>query len=620
MALPTTARRTAPSSPPHSAAQNEVTWRIGGQQGEGIDSTSDIFAKALARKGVHVHVYRNFSSRIRGGLTWSDVRISEARRGTRADSVNLVVALGQDVVDASLEILSDPGIIVYDSDSFKPELATKPTKDIRFVGVPMTKIAEEKGSKIMKNMVALGASARLLGVDKTVFYEFVEERFAKKGEKVISMNKAVIDAAYLAAESELGGVEAPWTIQTRPLPSTGRRLMINGNDAAAYGALVAGCRFVAGYPITPATDLLEWFIDHVDEYGGVVVQAEDELSAINMCLGAGYAGTRAMTSTSGPGLSLMTEAMGLAGSAEIPVVIVDVMRPGPSTGLPTKHAQADLQFVINAGHDDFPRIVLSPSTVEEAFELIQEGFNYAEEYQVPVFFLLDQELGISYQTVDTLNPKKIPVRRGKILNPAEIAAGPADSYKRYAFTPDGISPRAIPGMKNGLFLSTGSEHSELSVVTENVVNRTKMMEKRFAKLATFRREILAKNGRGVPATQTWGPENARVGIITWGSTRHSVEEALTRFEKDPVARDRNAFKRLVITHLWPFPVEQVRKFIASVDVAIVVEVNYTGQLERLIRQEVGGHEKLRNIRKWDGTPFRPVEIEDRIVEILKEVA
>lgn len=591
---------------------NEVTWRIGGQQGEGIESTSDIFAKALARKGVHIHVYRNFSSRIRGGLTWSDVRVSNGFRGTRADHVNLVVALGQDVVDASVDILSDPGLVIYDSDAFQPEFAAKPTKEIRLVGIPMTKIAEERGSKIMKNMVALGASARLLKLDKAVFYEFVEERFARKGDKIVEMNKAVIDSAYQAAEAELRGVEAPWRIEPRPLPPSGRRLVINGNDAASFGALVAGCRFVAGYPITPATDVLEWFTDHADEYGGAVVQAEDELSAINMVVGAGYAGTRALTPTSGPGLSLMTEAMGLAGTAEIPVVILDVMRPGPSTGLPTKHAQADLAFLVHAGHDDFPRILLSPSTIEESFDLIQEAFNYAEEYQMPVFFLLDQDLGISFQTIDGFTVGKIPIRRGKLARDLEKI--PQDSFKRYQFTDDGVSPRAIPGMKNGLFLSTGSEHSELSVVTENVVNRTRMMEKRFRKLDTFRAQILEPNGRGVPATHVWGPPDARIGVLTWGSTRHVAEEAIQRIEAEG-----HKIKRMVVTHVWPLPDTQLRAFLDSVDVAVLPEVNFTGQLANLIRRELGYHEKIRSIRKFDGTPFRPSELEDRIAQIVAEV-
>ncbi len=591
---------------------NGVAWRIGGQQGEGIDSTGDIFAKACARYGLRLYTYRHFSSRIRGGLTFSEIRVSDAPVAARSDEVNYVVALGQEVVDSVLDCLADDAVLIYDKDAFEPQIDKDlvEAKRVHLVGVPMTKLAEEKGGRIAKNMVSLGATARFLQMDPAIFYEFVEEKFGRKGQKIVDMNKAVIKAGY-----DFVGEHHPkrdgHVLERRPLPANRRRIVATGNFATAFGALTAGCRFVAGYPITPATEVMEWMIDHVDDYGGVVVQAEDELSAINQVLGAGYAGVRAMTSTSGPGLSLMTEAVGLAGMAEIPIVVVDVMRPGPSTGLPTKHSQADLMFAIYGGHDDWPRIVLSPSTVEEAYYLVQEAFNWSEEYQCPCFFLVDQDLGIQHQAIDDLDTRRIPIQRGKLLTEAQLRELPTEGFKRFEFTPDGVSPRSLPGFANGLYLSSGSEHDERSVITENVRNRTRMMEKRMRKMQSFRErsmraEFLGREAWGFTA----GDSAAKVGVVTWGSTRGPVEEAIARIEAD----GGPAMKRLVLNVLWPFPTEPVAEFMKGCDTVLVIEANMSGQLATIIKQEIGGHEKIRRVNKYDGTPFRPHEIQDALTE------
>ncbi len=604
---------------------NNVSWRIGGQQGEGIDSTGDIFAKAVARCGLHLYTYRSFSSRIRGGLTFFEVRISDKPVHARPDTVDIVLALGQEVIDATLETISRNAIVLYDSDAFTPELDAKHKDHVHLVGVPMTKIAEANGSKIMRNMVALGASAALLNMDLNVFFEFVQERFGKKGDKVVNMNKAALTQAYQTVKDTF---HAPpqWVLERRPLPSTGRRLVINGNSALSFGALVGGVRFVAGYPITPATDVMEWFIDHGEPYHAAVVQSEDELSAINMILGASYAGVRALTATSGPGLSLMTEAIGLAGKAEHPVMIVDVMRPGPSTGLPTKHSQADLNFAIYGGHDDFPRIVVSPTTVEEAFYLVQHALNWMEEYQLPVFFLIDQDLAIANCPLDSLDPKRVPLKRGKLLTREEAAQFVPDTYKRYEFTQDGVSRRTIPGYPNTLYLASGSEQDDRGVITENKVNRNRMMEKREQKLVTFQQHV------SYPVVDVAGPKEAKVGVISWGSTSLACDEAISRMAgakrsgadasttggapRAAAERSPSGIKRLAIKVLWPFPAKEVKAFLDSCDVVFVVENNFSGQLAGLIQKEIGGHEKIRKIVKYDGTPFRPSEIVHGIQEEL----
>jgi 2-oxoglutarate ferredoxin oxidoreductase subunit alpha len=581
---------------------NNVSWRIGGQQGEGIDSTGDIFAKAVARYGLHLYTFRSFSSRIRGGLTFYEVRISETPIGARPDTVDIILALGQEIIDATLETISKGAVILYDSDAFTPALDDAHKAHIHLVGVPMTKIAESNGSKIMRNMVGLGASAALVNMDLQPFFDFVQERFGKKGDKVVNMNRAAITAGFQHVKDTFHA-KPQWVLQQRPLPATGRRIVINGNSALSYGALVGGVRFVAGYPITPATDVMEWFIDNGEDFHAAVVQSEDELSAINMILGASYAGVRALTATSGPGLSLMTEAIGLAGMAEHPVMIVDVMRPGPSTGLPTKHSQADLNFAVYGGHDDFPRIVVSPTTVEEAFYLVQHALNWMEEYQVPVFFLIDQDLAIANSPIDRLDLKRVPIRRGKLLTAEQAAQFVPDTYKRFEFTEDGVSTRTIPGYKNTLFLASGSESDDRGVITENRANRNRKMEKRAQKLVTFQKNA------SYPATETVGPKDAKIGVITWGSTQSAVDEAIARMKDVKV-------KRMSVKTLWPFPGEEVKAFLASCDKVFVVESNFSGQLATLTKAQVGGHDKIVSVTKYDGTPYRPADVVNRIQEEL----
>jgi 2-oxoglutarate ferredoxin oxidoreductase subunit alpha len=581
---------------------NQVSWRIGGQQGEGIDSTGDIFAKAIARSGLHLYTFRSFSSRIRGGLTFYEVRASETPVAARPDEVNIVLALGQEIVDTTLEYLSQGAIILYDADAFTPQLPPEWDGRAHLVAVPMTKIAEANGSKIMRNMVGLGATAAVLNMGLQPFFDFVEERFGKKGEKVVNMNRAAITAGADHVRDTFRG-ESRWKVEARPLPATGRRYVLNGNSALSFGALVGGTRFVAGYPITPATDVMEWFIDHGEEHHAAVLQTEDELAAINAILGAAYAGVRTLTATSGPGLSLMTEAIGLAGMAEHAVLIVDVMRPGPSTGLPTKHSQADLNFAVYGGHDDFPRIVVSPTTVEEAFYLVQHALNWVDQYQVPVFFLIDQDLAIANCPIDTLDLKRVPINRGKLLTREQAAAMGPDEYKRFEFTEDGVSPRTIPGYPNTLFLASGSEHDDRGVITENRANRVRMMQKRQKKIETFAADP------SYPFVDVKGPANARIGVITWGSTVSAVDEALARTGDGKV-------KRMAMKVMWPFPAKEVADFLNSCDKVFVVENNFSGQLANLVKAQVGGHDRIFQVNKYDGTPFRPTEILDAMKEVL----
>jgi 2-oxoglutarate ferredoxin oxidoreductase subunit alpha len=360
--------------------------------------------------------------------------------------------------------------------------------------------------------------------------------------------------------------------------------------------LVAGCRFMAGYPITPATDILEWMAKQAPKYGGIVVQAEDELAAINMTIGAAYAGVRAMTATSGPGQSLMTEGIGLAGTIEQPIVIIECARAGPSTGMPTKTEQSNLQHVIFAGHGEFPRVVLAPGTVEESFYITITAFNLAERYQLPVFVLTEQALCQSKETIGRLDVDAVRVDRGKLYVNGGLEFG---KYRRFAFSEDGVSPRTIPGVEGGMHLVPGSEHNDAGVITENADNRTRMIDKRMRKLVAMRPEL--------PKGNVFGDPQAKIAFIAFGSNRGPITEAMDRLAADGVPT-----RFLQIRTLWPFLEDEVRSFATSAEHCFVVENNYTGQLQRLIQYVIGPLDSLHALRKWDGRPFRPCQIIDAV--------
>jgi 2-oxoglutarate ferredoxin oxidoreductase subunit alpha len=381
------------------------------------------------------------------------------------------------------------------------------------------------------------------------------------------------------------------------------RLLISGDEAIGLGALVAGCRVFAAYPICPASEIWQWLIRYLPRFNGAVVQTEDEVAALNMTLGAAYAGARAMTSTSGPGASLMMEAFSLSGMAEIPVVVAHVQRLGPGTGIPTKTAQGDTNQWIFGSHGEFPRIVLSPGTVEESFEFTVKAFNLAEKYQCPVIVLTELALGQNYQTVRTFDLSRQKIDRGKLLDPGSLPA--ANGYKRYKFTPDGVSARAIPSMKNGVHMVEGNEHDEKGYRNEEPENRARMMEKRMRKLRAAAKEV-------VPP-KTHGDQAARIGMIGYGATLGPSLEAIAYLKK----KGTNV-KFLQLRTLWPFPAAQVEKFLEGCRSIFVVENNYSGQLQTLIRSQVRTDWEMSGIRKYTTATFRPGDIVSQVQGHLRQ--
>lgn len=575
-----------------------IAWKIGGDQGEGIDSTGDALATVANRMGYFVYGYKSFSSRIKGGHTNYKVRISTEPVEATTETTDVLVALNQETIDKNAAELRPGGFLLADA-AFDPTLP-KDALHIHLIALPLTDIAKELGSVLMRNMVAVGASAALLNLPIEPFYQYVAKRFKSKGEDVIKNNQEAIARGYTRIRAEHGQL---LDIQLGN-PHPGDRLLMTGNDALALGALAGGCRIMAAYPITPASDVMEALIKWFPLVGGAVVQAEDEIAAITLAIGAGFAGARAMTATSGPGFSLMQEALGLASMTETPVVVADIQRSGPSTGMPTKQEQSDLLQMLNGGHGESPRIVLTPSSIAEVFADGMDAFNLAEQYQCPVIIASDLSLGLWKQNVDraVINPNRVAIQRGPLANRDELAQEGRDVFKRYALTDSGISPRSVPGMKNGQFLATGAEHGEFGKVSEDPINRKQMMEKRFHKLDSIHRTGVLSEG----------PRNADVFLVSIGSTVGILREARSIMERSG-HRVGLAWLRM----LSPFPTEELRQALAEARQVLVVEQNATAQLLTLMRSKGMGYEpRFHSFVKFNGVPFTPQEVVRKAEELL----
>ena len=575
---------------------NQLSWKVGGQQGEGIESTGEIFAIALNRLGYYLYGYRHFSSRIKGGHTNNKIRVSTTEVRSISDDLDVLVAFDQETIDLNYKELHSKGVILADA-KFTPK---KPEDtQAALYAVPFTEIATELGTSLMKNMVAIGATSAVLNLDIHVFEEVVQEIFGKKGAQVVAKNMDAIKAGYDYMKKQLvDGVE----IMELEKADGKKRMFMIGNDAIALGAVAAGCRFMAAYPITPASEIMEYLIKKLPALGGTVIQTEDEIAACTMAIGANYAGVRTITASAGPGLSLKMEAIGLSGITETPLVVVDTQRGGPSTGLPTKQEQSDLMAMIYGTHGEIPKIVMAPSTVEEAFYDTTEAFNLAEEYQCPVIVLTDLQLSLGKQTVEPLSMDKVEIRRGKLVA-NEIPENENKAYfKRYEVTADGVSPRVIPGMKNGIHHVTGVEHDETGKPSESALNRNAQMDKRFRKIENIR--------FNTPVYKNAKHEDADILLVGFNSTRGVIEEAMVRLENEGL-KVNHAHIRLI----HPFPSDEVLPLVRSAKKVVVVENNATGQLANIMKMNVGHAEKIIKHLKYDGNPFLPHEVYTKCKEL-----
>ena len=576
----------------------DISVMIAGKAGDGVLFTGNVLAKILKRQGWHVVTYRNFPSNIRGEATNYTIRASFGKIYGRGDRIDVLMAFDCDAIFEHIQSITKGGIVLCEGqevERIKPRERSAKT----FHPFPMRSLAKEKfGNEIYKNMILLGGLCYILDLDLSVIAGVITETFQKrKGKEVVRRNIEAIHLGCKEAKNLIGSHERHFLKRKKDE----NRLLISGNEAVGLGALVAGCRFFAAYPICPATEIWQMLVHHFPEYGGIVVQTEDELAAINMALGASYAGARAMTSTSGPGASLMMEGFGLAGMTEIPLVVVHVQRVGPSTGLPTKSEQSDLLQWIHGSHGEIPRIVLSPGTIQECFDFTLKAFNLADKYQCPVILITEQDYGQNYRTVEKFSLPKTSVDRGKLLKEKDLSD--RKDYKRFAFTSDGISPRALPAMKNGIHMVESNEHDERGFRDESSRNRKRMMEKRMKKLKTARKDLVRP--------KVWGNKTAEIGIIGCGSTLGPIREALDQLEDSGIAA-----KFLQMRTLWPFLEKEVKDFLSTCKKCFVVDNNYEGQLAQLICSQLRPEIGLESILKYSAHTFRPKDIAESIQRAL----
>jgi 2-oxoglutarate ferredoxin oxidoreductase subunit alpha len=570
----------------------EISFMAGGEAGQGVQTVGFVLAKTMSRAGLHVFADQDYESRVRGGHNFYRVRAGDAKVQAVAEKLDILIAIDQQSVERHHREVKRDGITIFDHDKLNVE-----GKKLNSLSIPLERLAEETTSnKLMTNSVGVGAAIAVGGYDFEILARVLREHFAHLGSEIVEDNiKAARVGHDYVIKQRPGAVRSP----IKPVVQD-KMMLLNGNEAIALGAMAAGCRFMAAYPMTPASTIMEYIADKGRKFNIVVVQPEDEIAAMNMAVGAGFAGVRSMTATSGDGFALMTEGYGLAGVTETPVVIVIAQRPGPAVGLPTRTEQGELGFAIYGGSGEFPRAVLAPSTVEDAFGVTVHAFNLAEKYQIPVVILTDQHLASSYQTVPKFKLDNVKIDRGQLLTEAE--SNSAKDYKRHRFTESGISPRAIPMRGRALVATDSDEHDEAGHMIEDAELRRLMMLKRLKKYQGLKNDITRPLLEKKPG--------ADIMLIGWGSTCGAIAEAARLLEKEGIKAGR-----LHLNELWPFPAEAVASALNGAGRSMVIENNATGQLAQLIAAEtgirVGG-----TVLKFDGRPFSPEYI---VRELKKEV-
>jgi 2-oxoglutarate ferredoxin oxidoreductase subunit alpha len=568
----------------------DFVFLIGGEAGQGIQSTGQILSATLANNGFHVFADQDFESRIRGGHNFFRIRASDKPVQAISEKLDFVIALNAETATFHKTELKKNGIIIHDSKS-APEI---PEKTNSFA-IPFEKLAiEETGNHIMRNTVALGATIAFMQLDLGTLESILKRSFGRKGANVVQNNVTASRAGYKYTKDnyEKSFAKPFNSKQTKP------KMLLSGTEAIALGALTSDCKFMSGYPMTPSSGILHYFAGKSKDMNVVFEHAEDEIAALNMAIGASYTGVRAMTATSGGGFSLMVEALSLAGMTETPVVIVLGQRPGPATGLPTRTEQGELSFAIHAGHGMFPRAVYAPSNAEESFYLTTEAFNLAEEYQIPVIILTDQYLSDSFETTEEFDLSQVTIKRGELVSEEEMKKIGKYKYLRHEINSSGISPRVFPGTPNALIVTDSDEHTEEGHITESADVRNRMVEKRLRKLEDLRKEI--------SPPKMFGPEKAPTVFVSWGSTFGALKEAVEMLN----SQGKNV-RMIHFSEVWPFPANAFVKQLKEFKELIAVESNPTGQMANLITSETGIIVK-KKILKFDGRPLTPKYIIDNL--------
>jgi 2-oxoglutarate ferredoxin oxidoreductase subunit alpha len=568
--------------------KDDLVIRVAGESGDGSTATGEMLAQAAARSGLHVFTFRTTPAEIKGGPVMFQIRASNNPIRSQGDAVDVLFAFNQEAWDLHHRAMSPDGVLLYDAEEFAPPVS--------FGGVaypvPIGQLAQQAGNRRGKNVVAMAVAAALFGLGRNKLEDIVRAKLGKKAD-LLESNLAAIEIG-LAYAQGLDKHDPFW------MESAGEhdRYVMTGNQAIVAGALHAGVRFFAGYPITPASDIMEGLAPILPRIGGGYLQAEDEIASVMACVGASFGGKKSMTATAGPGLALMGEAIGYASMTETPLVVVDAQRGGPSTGLPTKMEQSDLNIAVYGGHGDSPRIVLAPASVAECFHLGVWGFNLAEQYQSPVILLTDYSLSFRTETVEPFDMAKYPVV-DRLAPQGELQP---KEYRRYAV--DGasfISPMARPGTPNAQYTATGLEHNEYGNPAYGPAEHVQMSEKRWRKYEPLRhsREFVRR----------FGSDRAKVGLLCWGTTAGVCRGAIFLAQQQDIP-----LAMLQVQMLSPLPVDAIQEFVDSVEIVLVPEVNYLGQFARLVQGELGI--RVHSLTQYTGMPFTRLDILGKVKELM----
>ncbi|GGK76675.1 MULTISPECIES: 2-oxoacid:acceptor oxidoreductase subunit alpha [Haloarcula] len=605
---------------------NELIWRIAGGSGDGIDSTSQNFAKALMWSGLNVFTHRHYPSRIRGGHTYVEVRAKDEPVQSRGDGYNFLLALGDSFARnpqeeayygkeelkplyENFDDLREGGVLLYDEglldDEDVDEIGLEEAAEENnwhVVPMDLRGIAKEHGREIMRNTAGIGATAAILDISTDEFEKLIKQNMSGDMQEA---NLNVLHDAYEAA-SEL---DVDHDIEVPEGSHDEEQVILSGSNAISYGAIDEGCRFISGYPMTPWTDVFTIMSQHLPSFGGISEQVEDEIAAAALALGASHAGVKAMSGSSGGGFALMSEPLGLAEMTETPIVLVEAMRAGPSTGMPTKPEQADLEHVLYTSQGDSARVVFAPANIRECYTQTRSAFRIAYEYQIPAIVIYDQKIQGELRNLPASHFDEEPnADPGSVLTEEEIqdaAHHSSGKFQRFLHEPEdgsNVSPRSVPGQKDGRFLATGNEHNPSGHISEDPENRIAQMNRRLNKLDDIRADLDENTSH-----QTYhGPEDADYGILVWGSQQGTVFEAVDRLNENG-----HSVKALGVSDMAPYPKEEVSEWLESVDEALVVEMNATAQFRGLTQKELGKYgDKMSSLLKYNGNPFEPAEIVD----------
>ena len=566
---------------------DDIAIVLCGEAGQGVQTVERILVHVLKHSHFHVFATKEYMSRVRGGSNSTEIRVSSKRARAYVDKMNILIPFHPGAIDHVRNRISSQTMVLADP-KFVSEDSCAPA--CQFVHIPLVQIAEEIGSLIYLNIVAASVVLGMFQIDLEFLSEIIRQYFSRKGEEIVQKNLEAVRRGH-----EIGrdiSQSDRFQVGISPDPQVADEILLNGAEAVGLGALVGGCNFLPSYPMSPSTGVMVFLSQQTKDFDIVVEQAEDEISAINMALGASYAGARSMVTTSGGGFALMIEGISLAGMIETPVVVHIAQRPGPATGLPTRTEQADLDLVLYAGHGEFPRIIFAPGNLEQAIILTQKAFNLADKFQIPVFILSDQYFMDTYY--NALSPDLSGLKAERHIVKTQ------KDYKRYVLHSDGISPRGIPGYGEGLVCVDSDEHDEEAHITENLELRTKMVDKRLRKMAMVK-------AVAVPPT-LFGPQDYKTLLIGWGSTFPIIREAVEILERGELAF-------LHFSQVFPLH-EGTKQFLDQAEQVIIIENNATSQLGKLIKLQTGIDIESK-ILKYNGLPFSVEEIVKNLRERMK---